>query len=420
MPLASETAIRSQRRTNNSLPPAVEFVLAGNGPGELQGWIAPVARAARALVPAAAADVRLTLALTPTQFAGGREREVVESWDLFDRVLDPATAVRIALGLERCAVRHPSVLIHLGGDLLLSARIAKRLRVPACAFAETALVARRHRHFQRIFAATDSVARDLVVRGVPEARVVVTGDPRGDALADAARWDGTAPSPSGAPILSFLPGSRDRFFAILAPFFLETAHAVARRFPDVRSQFIISEFLTPSLVAEVTAAARTESRGLSVSWVEEQGWNAVARSDFAVTIPGTNTLELAMAAVPFAVVVPTQHLARLRAPVEGVLEWLARLPGLGSPLRHAVLRAFLRKEGYLAIPNRRARRAIVPEWVGRLQPADVAARVIDILADGGARAAMTASLRELDLVHPGAAAHIVTEALRVASPAAAS
>jgi len=412
MPCASETAIRPQPRAATSQVPAIEFVLAGNGPGELHGWVAPVARAARALVPGAASDVRLTLALTPTQFAGGRERAVVESWNLFDRILDPAEAVRVSLGLERYAVRPPGVLVHLGGDLLLSARLAAKLHIPACAFAETTLIARRHRPFQRVFAATAEVARDLIARGVPDARVLVTGDPRGDVLTMTGRGTPATPPTGGGPVLSFLPGSRDRFFAILAPFFLETARSVAHRAPEVRSQFLVSEFLTPSLVAEVMAEARTR-HGSSVSWITEEGWRAVARSDFAVTIPGTNTLELAMAAIPFAVVVPTQHVARM--PVEGMLEWIARLPGLGYPLRRAGLSAYLRKNRYLAIPNQRAGYALIPEWIGRLQPADVAERVVTLLADGGALEAMRASLRGLTLARPGAAAQIVTEALRVAS-----
>jgi Lipid-A-disaccharide synthetase len=408
-------AVISPQPAPSSPPPAAEVVLAGNGPGELQGWIAPVARAARALGDTGAAGTRITLALTPTQFAGGREREVAESWQLFDRILDPTASVRISLGLQRYAVRHPGVLIHLGGDLLLSGRLAARLGVPACAFAETDLVARRHRYFRRIFTATEPLARTLAAHGVPGDHIVVTGDPRGDLLAGIARRD--TPAAVDSPVISFLPGSRDRFFEILAPFFLETARALSRRLPAARPQFLISEFLTPSLVETFAAAVRIAAEGAPAAWRVEQGWAAVGRSDFAVTIPGTNTLELAMAGIPFAVIVPTQHLARM--PLEGLLEWVARLPGLGSRLRHAGLRSHLRRERFLAIPNKRAGRAIVPEWIGPLDPEEVAARVAGVLRDGPTLAAMAASFRGLDLARPGASALIAAEALAVASPAPA-
>jgi lipid-A-disaccharide synthase len=387
-------------------------VLAGNGPGELQGWIAPVARAARASATGPG-EVRLTLALTPSQFAGGRELEVVRSWRLFDRIIEPAATIRIALGLQAYTVGRPGVLIHLGGDLLLSARLAARLGIPACAIAETTLVASRHHGFQSIFAATEAVADLLRARGVPSSRLIVTGDPRSDAMAEVRGFQRPASSGREERLISFLPGSRDRYFAVVAPFFLRTARAVADRIPGARAQFIISEFLTPSRVATAMSTAQADAGGRSIAWITEQGWAAVARSDFAVTIPGTNTLELAMAAVPFGVVLPTQFVGVI--PVEGLLEWVARLPGLGSGLRLAALHAFLRKERYVAIPNRRARRLVVPEWIGRLKPADVAARVSEYLEDGTALASLAGALRALDLARPGAAAHIVREALRVAS-----
>src|SRR5688572_13125467 len=45
----------------NQMMLPVELILSGNGPGELNGWIRPVARAAREL---RGGDLRLTLVLT--------------------------------------------------------------------------------------------------------------------------------------------------------------------------------------------------------------------------------------------------------------------------------------------------------------------------------------------------------------------
>lgn len=76
----------------------VRLILSGNGPGELTGWIAPVARAAKRLASEAGTPLRITLALSPSQFAGGRELEVVRAWQLFDEIIPPAAVVRLALG----------------------------------------------------------------------------------------------------------------------------------------------------------------------------------------------------------------------------------------------------------------------------------------------------------------------------------
>ncbi|HXF83646.1 MAG TPA: hypothetical protein VNN19_12925 [bacterium] len=392
----------------------MEIVLAGNGPGELRGWIRPVARQLRALTADQGVAPTLTLALTPSQFAGGREQEVVAGWHLFDRILDPATTVRTALGLRTVAVTRPAALVHLGGDLLLSGRLARRCGIPAAAFAETPLIASRHRYFARIFAATAALAADLGRRGVPEEKIMITGDPRADAFATsspAPPLDVSSGDGSGL-LVSFLPGSRDRFLTVLAPFFHQAATAAARVHPRTRFQFILSEFLTPATVE--TVRRRIEAaNGVQIEWILKEGWQAVARSDFVVTIPGTNTLELALAGVPFAVAMPTDFMDR--AAVEGLWEWIARLPGLGGSLRRAALTRYLARHRFLAIPNQRAGRAGVPEWIGSLSAADVGRRLADALSDVSGRAAIARALRDLGLGRPGAAARIAAEALRLAA-----
>jgi len=394
---------------------AVEIVLAGNGPGELRGWIQPVARQLRRAVDRDRA-LTLTLALTPSQFAGGREREVVRAWRLFDRVLDPPTTLRAALGVAGMSVARPAALVHLGGDLLLSGRLARRLKIPAAAFAETPLVALRHRYFARIFAATDALAAHLERRGVPKEKIVTTGDPRADAFA-AASPDLPPPGGTSGLLVSFLPGSRDRFLTVLAPFFHEAATVAARVHPGTRFQFIVSEFLTPAVV-EALRRRIEAANGAHIDWILEEGWQAVTRSDFVVTIPGTNTLELTLAGVPFAVVVPTDFMDR--AAVEGLWEWIARLPGLSRLLRRAVLDRYLARHRFLAIPNQRAGRAVVPEWIGPLGAEEVGRHLAEVLSDPSHCQAIRRSLRELAPGRPGAAARIAAEALRLAAAGGAA
>src|SRR3989442_517023 len=132
------------------------------------------------------ADLRLTLVLSPTQFAGGREAEVVKSWGIVDRILTPAQGTRLALGMGGLEVGPQTSLVHLGGDLWFSARVARRLHAPAGAFAETPFIVRRHQSFARIFAASETLAQELRAQGVPQERIVVTGDPRVDAVLDGA------------------------------------------------------------------------------------------------------------------------------------------------------------------------------------------------------------------------------------------
>ncbi len=398
----------------------VDLVLAGNGPGELTGWVRPVARAARRVGPA---DLRLTLVLSPTQFAGGREADVVQSWGVVDRILTPGQGTRFALGIGGLEVGPQAAVVHLGGDLWFSARVARRLRVPAAAFAETAFIVRRHQAFARIFAASVSLAQELHAQGVPQERIVVTGDPRVDAVRDGAHL----PSPSrGAPgtidsarptagadaIVSILAGSRDHYFRTLLPYFMATADALTAIRPGVTFQIIAAEFLTPNVLSAMQEQTRRQWPALRVVWVTRDPWEAVARGGLTLTIPGTNTAELAILGVPFAVIVPLQLLDHV--PAEGLLEYVGRIPGVGRLIKREAVRRYFARPRLVALPNLRAGRAVVPEWIGRWTPGELANRVGELLNDAPRKTAMQAALRQIYPASGGAAVAIAEQALALA------
>ncbi|MGH2399827.1 MAG: hypothetical protein ACRDF6_08260, partial [bacterium] len=382
-------------------------------PGELTGWIRPVARAARRLAAARSVSLRVTLALSPSQFAGGREAEVAAGWGLFDQILPPDKVTRLALGLGRQLPIHSGALVHLGGDLWVSSRLAGRFRLPAVAIAETPLVAARHRHFRHIFAVSEEVVERLKARAVPASKVSVSGDPRADAVAaGAGARNGQWQARADTPLLSILPGSRDRLFTNLVPYFLDAASALAGMGIRAGSQIIVSEFLSPSVVERARVMVTHRWPELDVRWITHDPWAAMRNSDLIVTIPGTNTLELAMLGAPFVVVVETDLLQY--APMEGAMEWLARAPVVGPRLRRLILRRVLRGRPYVALPNARAKRMVVPEWVGRWTREDLAKRVAELLADPARLQAIRTNLRGLGLLAPGASDRIAETALALA------
>lgn len=391
----------------------MELILTGNGPGELTGWIHPVARAARRLAAVRSVTLRVTLALSPSQFAGGREASVAARWGLFDHIIHPDEVTRLALGLGRRSPIPSGALIHLGGDLWVSARLAGRFRLPAVAIAETPLVAGRHRHFTHIFAVSQDVVERLRARAVPASKVSVSGDPRADAVAaGAGPGDDRQVGRAETPLLSILPGSRDRLFSKLVPYFLDAAAALSEMGTRAAIQIIVSEFLSPRVVESARVMVTRRWPDLNVRWIARDPWAAMKGSDLIVTIPGTNTLELAMLGVPFVVVVETDLLRY--APMEGAMEWLARTPVVGPRLRQLILRRAVGRRRYVALPNARAQRMVVPEWVGRWTRVDLAKRVADLLADPARLRAIRTDLRGLGLLAPGASDRIAETALALA------
>lgn len=366
-----------------------------NGPGEISGWVIPLAKALRH-APGAA----LHLALPPCQYATGREAEVAARTGLFHEVLEPGTCLRLALGAGR--VRADCV-VHLGGDLWYAARLARRAGCPAIAYVERTLIARRHAPFRWIATNTEALARRLRALGVPEFKVEAVGELRADAVGPPTDPED---APERDPVLLLLPGSRPQIFRDLAPLLVRIAKRVRARLPSVGVVVAVSPFLPPDLVAQVLDGAP-----LRVIYSDEERYAAYRRAALALTLPGTSTLELALLHTPMLVWLPLYDPARV--PVEGLLEWVSRLPA-GRMLKAALVRRHFHRPRVVALPNHLAGERVVEELVGETPVDEVAERVIALLGDRARRDAMRSALRAHFPRMPGAADRIARRIAEVA------
>jgi hypothetical protein len=370
--------------------PASSFIIVGNGPGEVAGWAVPIAAEARRQRDGRPVDV--TLCLPPCQFASGQERAAAEAAGVFDRILDPGDVVRLALGFGRWRPAGSPTVLHVGGDFWYSRRLARRWGAAAYAFVERAHVSRVHRAFRAVFVPTAGLRERLVRYGVPDAKIVVTGDPRYDAVLQDAAAALPPQGANGRPTVTFLPGSRDTVFSAVFPFWVQTAAALRAQLPDARLRTVISQFVSPEVHRGLVARHREtlEAAGIEVDY---GGWPKVVGSDLVLTIPGTNTLELAILRIPSLVVLPFSLAPQI--PFEGLLEWITRVPYVGPALRLQLARAYVRRVPYVALPNMRAGRRIMPELIGAVTPAQVAEESARLIRDEPARLALARALEAI-------------------------
>ncbi|MFZ9738787.1 MAG: lipid-A-disaccharide synthase, partial [Prochlorotrichaceae cyanobacterium] len=119
----------------------------------------------------------------------------------------------------------------------------------------------------------------------------------------------------------------------------------------------------------------------------------LCQSALALTTVGANTGELGALGVPMLVLLPTQHLSIMRA-WDGIPGLVVRLPWLGPKIAAWLTGEMLRRNPLLAWPNIWAGKAIVPELVGNLTPAEVGDQALDYLAHPEQRQTMQAALRK--------------------------
>lgn len=408
-----------------SVPPEqAAIVLVCNGPGELATWVRPLAQRLhhdlplRPLQPQA--PIGLQLVLVPCPNATGSEHQVAERMQLFERIL-PA---RRFWWLLLRPLRHgpwprQGVVVFLGGDQFWTVLLSARLGYRHLTYAEW--VARWPRWNDRIAAMGPAAADALAPRWRSRCRVV------GDLMADlsaAARAE--RPLPSGEWV-ALMPGSKRAKLQVGMPFLLEAADRLAAQRPGCRFLLPVAPTTSvPELLAYAGPAnpiaahyAATNPRlesgpegpvlwtaaGTRIVLVEQQPAHGVlSQCALALTTVGANTAELGALGVPMIVLVPTQHLHVMQA-WDGGLGILARLPILRWLLGAAMTAWRMRHHGFLAWPNISAGRAVVPERVGSITPAEIAAEAADWLAHPQRLAGLRDDLRSLR-GQPGAVASL--------------
>ncbi len=399
-----------------------ELIITVNAPGEVAGWLLPLAQHLKSSDPA----VRIRAVLTPCPFAGGREREILSAHPALDEVVELR---RFLFGLLRRPRRSRKTLVlHLGGDRVYSLFIAKLLGAPAWVYGTSRRWSRR---YQRCLVPSARAAQKLTSAGVAPDRIATVGEMVVDSVPENLDGPGVLRGlgidPDRHEVVSLMAGSRPYEVDFMLPFYADLVDDLAVRRPSVRCLLPFSEFVDPGLLDRAMSRAgiqteregdllRVRTRGGAMAHiVGKERYAAMAASQVVVTLPGTNTLQLAALGAPMLVVVPLNRVENVV--VEGPVNWLSTRWWPTRALKRYLLLRVNKRLRFMALPNILAGREVVPELRAVLEPADVARRVISWLDDRDGRLAMSRQLRELAATR-GAAARMAAELLQAGVPCA--
>ena len=375
-----------------------EILLLTNGPGELSTWVPPVLSRLRREVPGA----RIELFLIRDQFAAGTEQAKAQALCLDALSGRAGLARRLLSGRSRGR----GVVLMLGGaprDAVLLGRAAGY-----SAFSYTFDAKAYHPGLRAVLVDSRRTRLAMQARGADPTRIAVVGNLVVDALNEAP----LQPAPE-VDVLLFA-GSRPFAAHYLLGFLLAAAEEMAAQRPGLRFAWVRSRLLPEALVAEALEGGLVKDLGgVGASWVggclktwrglevavldESQRYWAMRRASLAITIPGTNTLELALAGLPSLVLLPLHKPELL--PLEGVWHWLLSMPGTRA-LKREFVRRMAARIPHLALPNQWLGERVFPELRGVFSPAEVAAVGLELLVPKRAQE-VRAKLERLEAL-PGA------------------
>ncbi len=389
----------------------LNIVLVSNGPGELATWVRPLMRELRQVLPSA----RVVIALVPCPHSSGQEQKYARSLHGAYTMSPEDTLHYLITGNlpKGLALARQGVILQLGGDTLFGVSLKWRTGFPLAVYTEQWVQWRRQvnrfyfktqKHFQK-HAPRLKAEQALAVGDLMQSAIPVSSSPL------QARSD--LQLRTNAPVISFLPGSKPLKVLFSTAFFVSVVDEISLQVPEAQFVLLQSPFTPLSQLREAvqnekyvqvlggskakiahdkSGSVMITPQGNKIQIIPpESNYSAMEVSDVSLTLPGTNTAELATLGTPMMVLLPLNRPELL--PLDGILQYLHRLPLVGKSLKKTLVLSQLKKMPFLALPNQKAERLLVPEFRGVLHAESIAGEAVDLLQDSIRRREMSRQLR---------------------------
>lgn len=390
----------------------LNLVIISNGPGEMSTWVKPLITTLRRAIP----SVRIVIALVPCPHSSGQEKAYSERLHGAYTLTPEDTLHYLLTGQlpKGLALAKTGAILQLGGDTLFGVSFKWRTGYPLAVYTEQ--LVQWKRQVSRFYFKNAKDLEQHQKRLRPGQGVFV-----GDLMRDAVKVSALPPEirkklklREQAPVIALLPGSKPLKVLYTTAFFMKLVDEISLLMPQ--SQFLLLQSPFTPLTQIRTAVkesqyvnvlngspAKVVHHSAGTALVTPQGnqvqiidphsnYAAMQVADLSLTLPGTNTAELATLGTPMMVLLPLQKPELL--PLDGMLQYLGRIPWIGKALKKQLVLKHLEKIPFLALPNQKAQRMIVPEYRGELQVEALAQDAVKLLEDPMARREMRQALRE--------------------------
>jgi len=281
------------------------------------------------------------------------------------------------------------IIIFLGGDQFWSVLLAKRLGYINITYAEW--ISRWPRWNNTIAAMNKNVKKSVPPKYRYKCKII------GDLMADIRNNKDTPLDLENKKWIAILPGSKKAKLSVGIPYFLEMIDYINKKNKNIN--FIIpiapttstSEYLFfqshknpiakhySSKIKQIKHIKNSifdyvlkTSNDTNIYLINKHPcYEVIKKCDLSVTTVGANTAELASLALPMIVVLPTQHLNVMNA-WDGIFGLIGKNSFINKFFTFLIKNWYLKQKKFLAWPNIKANKLIVPERIGNISPKQIA------------------------------------------------
>ena len=372
------------------------FILT-NSPGELSGWLAPVAKAIAAKAP----EVRINAVTLPCPYASGMERESAL------RLHGVSGAETFSGAMKNGAPKGRNMILQLGGDPMFGWALSRRYGAPWTLYTARPRWRSSVAHY---FIPDETSHERFKSAGVDESRLTLTGNLMLDSVPElsACRPDDLAESLGVADsrILCFMPGSRPFEYCHMAGFFSECARMLYEKYTSWQAVMPLAPTVDEDMLRKGIESAGFEWSGGRfaeeiktgngrVPIIRERRFDAIAASSLAVALPGTNNLQIVSLGVPLLVIAPLNRAAEI--PLDGIPGVIPAENGPARALKKRLVFHYNDREKFVSLPNRISGSALVPERRELMTPESACRYISELMEDGEKRDAAVKGYSALSL-----------------------
>ena len=393
----------------------MQVFITANSPGEIYGWAYPIIKELKKRKEPSF----ITLVLTPCQYASGTEYEVVKSWSEVHQVVKPKEYIKyILFGRHSFDIKknEPGVVVFAGGDPLHAVLLSQRLKLPAVAYLSRPRWKSRFKNFM----VKNAEEKKKLENKINHHKITIVGD----LFLDSCRIrmqgrDSFGNLNFSQPAILFLPGSRPVEINYMVPFYIKIIPLIKEKFPQIKFIMLISPFVSEQSLLKILKKEKTVqsytvknpaeweviiSSCIKLTVVKKPIFELPVNFYLALTIPGTNNMELAYLGIPMIVILPLNKAELI--PLDGILGLISPRFPFFKLIKRKIIFSYNKKIRFVALPNIKAEKKIVPEIRGVIKPEDVAEKAVELLKNPEKLKEISLSLKNLTR-EGGAASKIV-------------
>ena len=375
----------------------IDVILTTNSPGEVSAWVKPVVKKLNELN----IDKNIYVFTPPCVFSSGNEGKVISEIDGVTETYNKKDYLKyILLNIkpQDFKLSEKGFVLFLGGDFMHAVFLGKRLNYPVYSYTErdygfTSSV-------RKFYLSDENVYHKLIDEGVSSNKLKIVGNLMFDSInPDLSREKSREllGKEDEDILINLLPGSRPKEFKYVLPLFLNTIREINKAYDNStkKLKYILSkaDFVDIISLKKILKSKRIEGKveyfeaenflmiddNIKIKIYEDKLHSIMRESDFALTIPGTNNLELAVLETPMLVILPLNEPSLI--PLPGLIGMIGEIPYFGEMLKSTIIPKKVKNREYISIVNSMAKERIVPELIGEISSDILSEEVLNLIGE---------------------------------------